>query len=164
MKLNNFSLVRKKSMDSLSNRLQELAISNNCFNGEDLSNEQQFFEDSIKEIEPNFSDLHCSFYSGRRIMCFSINFGHFPTEYQVRKILADIERSFAKIKKLQFIGWCASYLIDKRVHQKFMAELSYLNILPNCNRRQGDKTEFIPFSLCYFFNCSCLIEDGSSKN
>ena len=62
-------------------------------------------------------------------MCFSINFGHFPTEYQVRKILEDIERSFAKIKKLQFIGWSASYLIDKRVHQKFMAELSYLNII-----------------------------------
>ena len=58
MKLNNFSLVTKKSMDSLSNRLQELAISNNCFDGEDLSNEQQFLEDSKKEIEPNFSDLH----------------------------------------------------------------------------------------------------------
>ena len=66
-------------MDSLSNRLQELAINNNCFNGEDLSSEHQFLEDSKKEIESNFSDLHCSVYSGRRIMCFSVEFGHFLT-------------------------------------------------------------------------------------
>ena len=162
--MNNSSLVTKKNMDSLSNRLQELAISNNCFNEENLSNEQQFLEDSKKEIESNFSDLHCIFYSGRRIMCFSMEFGHFPTENQVRKLLEVIEENFAKIKILWLIGWCVSYMIDKRVLEKFMVELSDLNISANRNRHQGDKTEFIPFSLCYCFNFSCLIEDGSSKN
>ena len=138
-------------MDSLSNRLQELAISNNCFNEENLSNEQQFLEDSKKEIESNASDLHCSFFSSRRIMCFSMEFGYFPTENQVRKLLEVIEENVSKIKILWLIGWCASYMIDKRDLEKFMAELSYFNISTNRNRLQGDKTEFIPFSLCYCF-------------
>ena len=32
-------------------------------------------------------------------MCFSMEFGHFPTENQVRKILEVIEGNVAKIKK-----------------------------------------------------------------
>ena len=59
-------------------------------------------------------------------MCFSMEFGHFPTENQVRKILEVIEGNVAKIKKLRLIDWFACYMIDTRVHQKFMSELSYL--------------------------------------
>ena len=91
-----------------------------------MSNELQFLEDSKNEIESNFSDVHCSFCSGRRIMCFSMELGHFPTRNQVRKILEVIEGNVAKIKKLRLIDWFACYMIDTRVHQKFMAELSYL--------------------------------------
>ena len=64
-----------------------------------MSNELQFLEDSKNEIESNFSDVHCSFCSGRRIICFSMEFGHLPTENQVRKILEVIEGNVAKIKK-----------------------------------------------------------------
>ena len=101
-------------------------------------------------------------------MGFSMEFGHFPTENQVRKILEVIGGNFAEIKKLWLIGWCASYMIDKRVHQKFMVELSYLNISPNRNRRQGDNTESIPFNLCYCLNCrssmgNCLGQTKTSK-
>ena len=55
-----------------------------------------------------------------------MEFGHFPTRNQVRKILEVIEGNVAKIKKLRLIDWFACYMIDTRVHQKFMSELSYL--------------------------------------
>ena len=55
--------------------------------GENLSNELHLLDDSKKEIESNVSDVYCSFYLGKKILCFSMELGHFPAEYQVRKIL-----------------------------------------------------------------------------
>ena len=133
-----------------------MAISNNCFSGKDLSNKNQFLEDSKKEIESLITKLNCSFFCGKRFMTFSMEIGFYTTEDQVRKILKIIEGNFAKIKKLCLIGWCTLYMI-------VLVELYYLSISPNRRFYQSNKTEFIPFNLCYCFNCRCLTEDGPSQ-
>lgn len=59
-----------KKMDSLSNQLQNLHISNNSFKGDDLTVEEDFLEKTKKEVEGNIQKAKCDFFCGKRIMCF----------------------------------------------------------------------------------------------
>ena len=83
---------------------------------------------------------------------------------------------FAKENILHEIGWCSSYLLDKRVlnskeyyeksnksldellqtvSKSYLIEFSWLSISPNRKmfKRECQKYELVPFSLCNCFNC-----------
>ena len=84
-----------------------------------------------------------------------------------------------KKKILHEIGWYSSYLLDKRVlnskesyeksnksldelsrmvSESYLIEFSWLNISPNHKmfKREGQKYELTPFSLCSCFNCKSM--------
>ena len=92
-----------------------------------------------------------------------------------------LDEHFAKRKTLHEIGWCSSYMIDKRVlnlkkfYEKYkncldkmscMASKSYLfefswpNISPNCKlyKKEGEKSTLAPFSLCKCFSCQSMLQ------
>ena len=84
-------------------------------------------------------------------------------------------------KDLTLIGWCSSYLLDKRalnlkkeyykksnksldeilqtVSKSYLIEFSWLNIPPKHEmfKRGGQKYELAPFSLCNCFNCKSML-------
>ena len=84
-----------KKMDSLSNQLQNLHISNNSFKGDDLTVEEDFLEKTKKEVEGNIQKAKCDFFCGKRIMCVFIDLEDIPTQENAGKILDVVECSFA---------------------------------------------------------------------
>ena len=68
---------------------------------------------------------------------------------------------FAKTKILREIGWCSSYMLDKRICQSvYLVELSWLNILLNRRmyKKPGKQYNFVPFSLCSCFRCKSMLQ------
>ena len=118
-------------MDLLSNQLRNLNISEDCYRGEDLSDENLFFQNAQTEIKESLScNVTCGFYCGKRAMAFSMELQVRPIEIVARKLLDVLEGNFAKLKILREIGWCSSYPIDKRYQQGCLIELAWFSILP----------------------------------
>ena len=74
-------------MESLSQQLKNLNLSDNFYTGQDLSNEETFLEDLKKLIDERLFEAHqCSFYFGKRIMTFSVELSVSPTR-AIAKVL-----------------------------------------------------------------------------
>ena len=66
-------------MESLSQQLKNLNLSDNFYTGQDLSNEETSLEDLKKLIDERLFEAHqCSFYFGKRIMVFSVQLSVSP--------------------------------------------------------------------------------------
>ena len=60
-------------MESLSQQLENLNLSDQFCTGQDLSNEETFFARFKKIIDERLSEAHqCSFYFGKKAMTFSV--------------------------------------------------------------------------------------------
>ena len=89
-----------------------------------------------------------------------------------------MDEYFAKRKTLHEIGWCSSYMIDKRVlnlkefyekyeksldkmqSKSYLIESSWLNISSNRKlyKKEGEKSALVPFSLCKCFSCQSMLQ------
>ena len=86
-------------MESLSQQLENLNLSDNFYTGQDLSNEETFLEDLKKLIDERLFEAHqCSFYFGKRIMTFSVELSVSPTRAIAKVFLNAIEETFVKKK------------------------------------------------------------------
>ena len=148
-------------MESLSQQLENLNLSDNFYTGQGLSNEETFLEDLKKLIHERLFEAHqCSFYFGKRIMTFSVELSVSPTRAIAKVLLNTIEETFTKEENLYKIGWCSSYMIDKRYHRAYLVEFAWLNTSPNCKVyvKEGEKQKIIPFSLCSCFSCQEMLK------
>ena len=170
-------------MDSLTEALAKMNLSEECYFGEDLSNEITFLEDAEKRLEKEFNNIAAQFYYGKRIMTLSVELTKVPTLKIAKKLIPTVdsilEEYFAKRKTFHEIDWCSSYMIDKRVlnskefHEKYkesldemscvasksyLIEISWLNISPNRKvyKKEGEKSTLVPFSLCKYFSCQSM--------
>ena len=118
-------------------------------------------------------------------MTFSVELYTLPNSEFVSKLLFNIDAIldvyFTKKNILHEIGWCSSYLLDKRVlnskeyyeksnkslddlsqpvSKSYLIEFSRLNISPNHKmlKKEGQKYEPAPFSLCSCFNCKSMLQ------
>ena len=171
-------------MDSLTKALEKLNLSEEYYFGDNLLKEQYFLEDAKKKIEEFFDSTNCSFYYGRKMMTFSVELYTLPNSEFASKLLFNIDAIldvyFTKKNILHEIGWCSSYLLDKRVlnskeyyeksnksldelsqtvSKTYLIEFSWLNISPNRKmfKRKVQKYELAPFSLCNCFNCKSML-------
>ena len=76
----------------------------------------------MKAIFKRSFDLsNSSFYYGKRIMTFTVELSRTPTVEIAHKILNNVDEVldvyFAKKKTLHEIGWCSSYMLDKRISE-----------------------------------------------
>ena len=58
-------------MDSLTEASAKMNLSEECYFGEDLSNEITFLEDAEKRLEKEFNNTAVQFYYGKKIMTLS---------------------------------------------------------------------------------------------
>ena len=148
-------------MESLSQQLKNLNLSDNFYTGQDLSNEETFLEDLKKLIDERLFEAHqCSFYFGKRIMTFSVELSVSPTRAIAKVLLNTIEETFTKEENLYKIGWCSSYMIDKRYDRAYLIEFAWLNISPNRKVyvKKDEKQKIILFSLCSCFSCQEMLK------
>ena len=145
-------------MDSLTHTLKNLNISDDWYSGEDLCNENQFLEKSKKKIEEIITSSNCSFDFGKSIMTFSAELAATPTAEIAREILKNVDEVvdvyYVQTKILREIGWCSSYMLDKRACQSvYLVEFSWLNISRNCRLRKklGQQCNFVPFFFVFLF-------------
>ena len=148
-------------MELLSHQLENLNLSDNFYTEQDLSNEETFSGDLKKLIDERFFEGHqCSFYFGKRIMTFSFELSVSPTRAIAKVLLNTIEETFAKEENLYKIGWCSSYMIDKRYDRAYLIEFAWLNISPNRKVyvKKDEKQKIILFSLCSCFSCQEMLK------
>ena len=102
-----------------------------------------------------FEARQCSFYFGNRVTTLSVELSVSPTRAIVKVLLNTIEETFTKEENLYKIGWCSSYMIDKRYDRAYLIEFAWLNISPNRKVyvKVGEKQKIIPFSLYSCFSC-----------
>ena len=91
-------------MDSLTEALAKMNLSEECYFGEDLSNEITFLEDAEKRLEKEFNNIAAQFYYGKRIMTLSVELTKVPTLEIAKKLIftvdSNLEEYFAKRKTL----------------------------------------------------------------
>ena len=106
-------------MESLTKALEKVNLSEEYYFWDNLSNEQDFLEDAKTMVEEIFDSTNCSFYYGRKMMTFSVELYTPPSSELAIKLLFNIDAIldvyFAKKEILHEIGWCSSFLLDKRV-------------------------------------------------
>ena len=154
------------SVESLSKKLEEIKIGDDCFFGEDLSYEQNPLEKIEEKIEQEIPGFEISYFFRKRSMalCFDIAM---MKEKIAKDLLLKIDwlmdEHFQKKNGLRELGWCSKYLLDRRSvnylkdQEEFrkteIVEFYWFNSSPN---RVNKKTSFLPFALCncmhfYFF-------------
>ena len=91
-------------MDSLTEALAKMNLSEECYFGEDLSYEITFLEDAEKRLEKEFNNIAAQFYYGKRIMTLSVELTKVPTLEIAKKLIFTVdsilEEYFAKRKTL----------------------------------------------------------------
>ena len=172
-------------MNSLAEALAKKNLSEEFHFGEDLSNELIFLESAKKEIEKEFNKTLVQFYFARKIMTFSVEITTAPTTEIAKKLIFCVDsisdELFRKKKTLYEIGWCSSYMIDKRLinskefyekynksldemafvaSESYFIKFSWLNISPNPKvyKKEGETSTLVPFSLCNYFNCKSILQ------
>ena len=148
-------------MESPSRQLQNLNLSDNFYTGQDISNEETLLEDLKKLIDERLFEAHqCSFYFGNTVTTLSVELSVSPTRASAKVLLNTIEETFAKKENLYKIGWCSSYMIDKRYDRAYLVEFAWLNISRNCKVyvKEGEKQKIILFSLCSCFSCQEMLK------
>ena len=105
-----------------------------------------------------------TFYN-KKVMTVSIKLNKTDLEISKKLIFnidSILDMYFGQKKALFKIGWCLSYMIDKRktASEKNLVEFSWVNVSPNRRvyEKEGEKYSLIPFSLCHCFNCKRIAE------
>ena len=172
-------------MDSLTEALAKMNLSEECYFGEDLSNEITFLEDGEKRLEKEFDNTAVQFYYGKKIMTLSLELTIVANSEIANKLMFTVDsildKYFAKKETLYEIGWCSGYLINKRVlnskefyekykesldrmscvaSKSYLIEFYWLNISPNRKvyKKEGEKSTLVPFSLCKCFRCQSTLQ------
>ena len=99
-------------------------------------------------------------------MSLSVKLVVTPTAEIANDLLKNVDEYFAKTKTLREIGWCSNYTFDKRFRSVYLIEIACFNVSPN--RRIYKKPhehpigeqqyDFVPFPLCFCFNCRSMLE------
>ena len=91
-------------------------------------------------------------------MTFSAELAATPTAEIACEILKNVDEVvdvyYVQTKILREIGWCSSYMLDKRVCQSvYLVEFSWLNISRNCrlHKKPGQQCNFVPFFFMFLF-------------
>ena len=118
-------------------------------------------EDLKKLIDERLFEAHqCSFYFGKRVITYSVELSVSPTRAITKVLLDMIVETFAKEENLYDIGWCSSYIIDKRYDRAYLIEIAWLNMSPNRKVyvKESEKQKIIPSSLCSCFSCQEMLK------
>ena len=102
-----------------------------------LSNESEFLEETKEKFEKEFNTT-AECYNSRKVMALSVELPAAPNVEISTKINFLYWFNFgwafwSKKKTLHKIGWCSSYMIDKRkiASEHYLVEFSWLKISPN---------------------------------
>ena len=91
-------------MESLSQQLRDLNLSDDFYVRSDLSNETNFLEKAKEKIEGQVTSSNCGFFSGKRIMCFSVELSVTPTKEIAKILLNTIEFLQSKNNFIRLVG------------------------------------------------------------
>ena len=92
-------------MESLSQQLKNLNLSDNFYTGQDLSNEETSLEDLKKLIDERLFEAHqCSFYFGKESWFFLLSYQFHPKfcEIRLKKLLLK-KKIFIRLAGVQVI-------------------------------------------------------------
>ena len=133
-------------------------------------------------LEKGSKKTSVQFYYGKKRITLSVELTIVPTNEIANQLLFTVDsildEYFAKRKTLHEIGWCSSYMIDKRVvnlkefyekyetsldkmqSKSYLIESSWLNISSNRKlyKKEGEKSALVPFSLCKCFSCQSMLQ------
>ena len=108
-----------KNMDSLTEALAKMSLSEECYFRQDLSNEITCLENAEKRLEKEFHNTAVQFYYGKKITTLSVELTIVPTSEITNKLIfiagLILDEYFTKRKTLHETNWCSSYMIDNRV-------------------------------------------------
>ena len=105
------------SVESLTKKLEEVKISDDCFFGDDLSYEEKFLNEIETKTEKEIENSEISWYLSKRSMslCFE---NSIMNEKIAKDLLSKIDwlmdAHFFKKNGLPELGWCSKYLLDRR--------------------------------------------------
>ena len=121
---------------------------------------QVFWKKAREKIEGQVISSNYGFFIGKKIMSPSVELSVTPTKAIAKILLNTIEEIFAKQEILYKIGWCSTYVMDKRYDRTYLVEFAWLNISPNRRMyvKEGVKQEIVPFSLCSCFSCNQMLK------
>ena len=171
MKLMTFFQVTIKNMacgiEFLTEKMEEIKITDDIFLGNDLSYEENFLNSVIEKFGKEIKDCEVSFYLHRKnmsICCETLTM----TETIARKLLKIVDRlmdeHFFQTNGLRQLGWCAHYMLDRRslnytegkkelLRKNEVTEFCWFNNSPNraFKRQLVTKTEVCNCLYCRFF-------------
>ena len=121
MKLMTFFQVTIKNMacsiEFLTEKVEEIKITDDIFLGNDLSYEENFLNSAIENFGKEIKDCQVSFYLRRKnmsICCETLTM----TETIAKKLLKTVDQlmdeHFFQNNGLRQLGWCAHYMLDRR--------------------------------------------------
>ena len=105
------------SVESLTKKLEQVKISNDCFFGDDLSYEEEFLVKTHKKVEQDIEGSEISYYFSKRSMslCFeNSKLNEKIAKYLLLKIDWLMDDCFFQENGLRELGWCSKYLLDQR--------------------------------------------------
>ena len=143
-------------MELLSQQLGNFNLTDNFYIGCDLSNEARFLEKTTTTTTTNWGTSYIFklwFLYWKRVICLSVELLVTPTEVIAKVLLNTIEETFAKQEILYKIGWCSSYIMDKRYDRTYLIEFAQLNISPNQKMyvKEGEEQEIVPILFVFLF-------------
>ena len=144
--------------------LAKMNLNGEFYFGKDLSIESNFLEEAEKILKREFN-MDVGFYYGKKVMNFSVELNKIDLEIS-KKLMFNIDSildvHFVQKKTLYEIGWCSSYMFEKRkiASERYLVEFSWLNISPNRKiyRKEVEKSTLVRFSLCECFNCELILQ------
>ena len=122
-------------MDSLAVQITKMNLSEEFYFRDVLSNESEFLEETKEKFEKEFNTT-AECYNSRKVMALSVELPAAPNvEISTKTFCIDstLDEYFGQKKTLYKIGWCSSYMIDKRkiASEHYLVEFSWLKISPN---------------------------------
>ena len=121
MKLMTFFQVTIKNMacniECLTEKMEEIKITNDISLGNDLSSEENFLNSVIEKFGKDIKDCEVSFYLHRKNMSISCE-TLTMTKTIAKKLLKTVDRlmdeHFFQTNRLRQLGWCAHYMLERR--------------------------------------------------
>ena len=131
-----------QSIELLTKKGQGIEINDDIFLVNDLSFEQKFLNQIVENFHKEIEDCKVSFHLSKKSMAICCEMS-IMTETNTKKLLdiidLSMEQHFFCINGLSQLGWCAHYMLEKRI-------LNYCN-----STKFSRKTELTEF---YWFNNS----------
>ena len=151
------------SVESLTKKLEEVKISDDCFFGDDLSYEEKFLNEIETKIKKEIKNSEISWYLSKRSMsvCFE---NSIMNEKIAKDLLSKInwlmDAHFFQKNGLRELGWYSKYLLNRgsvnhhkeqQILQKAeIVEFYWFNSSPN---RFTTKQPLAEFELCKCLRC-----------